>query len=67
MTDAKRDDPLMEDLKTYAAEADATLTVPHFVGWLLRHRPQLARLDIRDLEAMAQESLHRFAHAPDPQ
>ena len=40
-----------------------TLTVPHFVNWLLLNRPQLKRLDIKDLEIMAQESLTKFAHA----
>ena len=55
-------DPLMADLEIYAAELDATLTVPHFVRWLLEHRPRLARLDARDLETLAAETLYEFAH-----
>lgn len=56
-------DPLMADLEIYAKELDATLTVPHFVVWLLKNRPQLSRLGAKDLEHMAAESLYKFAHA----
>ncbi len=53
----------MQDSELYAGQDDATLTVPHFVNWLLLNRPQLKRMDIKDLEIMAQESLTKFAHA----
>lgn len=58
-----RRDPLMLDLEEYASEQDATLTVQNFVGWLLRKRPQLARISVPQLETMARESLLRFAHS----
>ena len=59
-------DPLMADLAAYANEHDATLTTPHFVAWLLKNRPALARIAPADLEAMAHESLMKFAHIAEP-
>ncbi|MFT5393674.1 MAG: hypothetical protein ACI8PT_003876 [Gammaproteobacteria bacterium] len=53
----------MQDLELYAEQDDVTLTVPHFVNWLLINRPQLKRMNTKDLEIMAQESLTKFAHA----
>ena len=66
MNDPAAKNPLMEDLKLYAEEFDATLTVPYFVAWLLTNRPQLARLNPKDLETIAAESLYKFAHEPEP-
>ncbi len=62
MNKSTKQDPLMQDLELYAQELDATLTVPHFVKWLLENRPQLARIDPKALEGMAAESLYSLAH-----
>ena len=56
----------IEDVASYAAELDATLKLPNFLGWLRKNQYQIESMNPDELEKIARECLYEFAHLPEP-